>query len=97
MTGILFAEEDKRGLKQMFRAAVSISFGPCLIIAVLVFIASPAIISLFGAAEYAPLAVQALRVFIIGFPLIWLKMFYIYYFQGSRNTMMSSLSSFRGV
>lgn len=96
MTGVLYGEEDKRGLERMLRADIAMSLGPLVIIAVLSYILAPQIVALFGGVNYSDLAVQAFRVFTFGFPLIGIKMFYIDYFQGSRNVRMSVISSALG-
>ncbi|MEG1947763.1 MAG: MATE family efflux transporter [Lachnospiraceae bacterium] len=96
LTGVLYGEEDKRGLYQLFRSVVKISFGPCVLISLLVFIFAPNIVSVFGSGAYTADTILALRIFIIGFPFIALKMFYVFYFQGSTNKKLSYYSSFAG-
>ncbi|MEG1771968.1 MAG: MATE family efflux transporter [Clostridia bacterium] len=96
LTGILYGEEDKRGLHQLFKSVVKISFGLCVLIAILVFIFAPNIVSIFGGGNYTADTILALRIFIIGFPFIALKMFYVFYFQGSTNKKLSYYSSFAG-
>ncbi|MEG0911738.1 MAG: MATE family efflux transporter [Ruthenibacterium sp.] len=96
LTGVLYGEEDRRGLYQLFKSVVKISFGPCLLIAILVFIFAPNIVSIFGGGNYTADAIMALRLFVIGLPLIALKMFYSYYFQGATNKKLSYYSSFVG-
>ena len=92
-----YSEEGKSGLCRMLKTAVRISLLPCTALAALIFILAPYIISIFGAKpDMAGEAVRALRFFIAGLPLIGLKLFYIYYFQGSSNTRMSTVSSILG-
>ena len=87
MASVLYAEKDKPGLKQLLLSAVKISFGPCLVIAVLTFAFADQIAMLFGVGETVTLVAQALRFFIIGLPFIGIKMFYIYYFQASEHNI----------
>ena len=96
MTGILYGEEDRRGIRTMFRTVISIALGPCVILSAIIFVFAPQIVLIFGSEELAGLASTALRVFIIGFPLITLKIFYINYFQGSKKSNLSRLSSLFG-
>ena len=79
--------KDKPGLKQLLLSAVKISFGPCLVIAVLTFAFADQIAMLFGVGETVTLVAQALRYFIIVLPFIGIKMFYIYYFQASEHNI----------
>ena len=87
LASVLYAEKDKPGLKQLLLSAVKISFGPCLVIAVLTFAFADQIAMLFGVGETVTLVAQALRYFIIGLPFIGIKMFYIYYFQASEHNI----------
>ena len=87
LASVLYAEKDKPGLKQLLLSAVKISFGPCLVIAVLTFAFADQIAMLFGVGETVTLVAQALRFFIIGLPFIGIKMFYIYYFQASEHNI----------
>ena len=97
MASYLYGERDRDGIIKVFRAAVSVSFGPCLILSVVLFVFAEPIVSLFTSnQELILLATNALRIFIIGFPIIGVKMFYINFFQASRNSAMSCLSSIVG-
>ncbi len=96
MTGILYGEEDRRGIGTMFRTVLAIALGPCVILSAIIFAFAPQIVLIFGSKELAGLASTALRVFIVGFPLITLKIFYINYFQGAKKTNLSRLSSLFG-
>ncbi len=96
LASVLYAEKDKPGLKQLLLSAVKISFGPCLVIAVLTFAFADQIAMLFGVGETVTLVAQALRYFIIGMPFIGIKMFYIYYFQASGHKALSYYSSAAG-
>ena len=87
LASVLYAEKDKPGLKQLLLSAAKISFGPCLVIAVLTFAFADQIAMLFGVGETVTLVAQALRYFIIGLPFIGIKMFYIYYFQASEHNI----------
>ncbi|MCR4611873.1 MAG: hypothetical protein K5644_08245, partial [Lachnospiraceae bacterium] len=44
IVSVLFEEHDLRGLRQILRSVLFISFGPCLIIAILVFVFAPQIV-----------------------------------------------------
>ena len=96
ISGVLYEERDKRGLCQLFRSVFKISFGPCLLIAALVFVLAPQIVALFGARDISALTVLALRCYIVGLPLIGVKMFFIYYFQSARKKLLSYYSSVAG-
>lgn len=96
ISGVLYEERDKRGLCQLFRSVFLISFGPCLLIAALVFVLAPQIVALFGARDISALTVLALRCYIVGLPLIGVKMFLIYYFQSARKKLLSYYSSVAG-
>lgn len=92
ISGVLYEEHDRRGLIQMFRSVLWISFGPCLIITVVVFLFAPQIVAVFGAADIADNTVLALRCYIIGLPVIGMKMFFIYYFQSTGKKWLSYYS-----
>ena len=97
MTGFLYSEHDKSGLIRMFMAVLSVCLGPCVLVSILVIIFARPIVMVFGAErDLIDLTVQALRIFIIGLPIIGIKMFYIYYFQGSKNRHLSFISSIVG-
>lgn len=96
IAGVLYEENDKRGLRQIFQSVMKISFGPCLLITVLIFIFAPQVVGIFGATEMADLTALALRCFIIGLPIIGVKLFYVYYFQSTRKKALSYYSSVAG-
>lgn len=96
ISGVLYEERDKRGLCQLFRSVLKISFGPCLLIAVLFFVLAPQVVAIFGAQDISALTVLALRCYIVGLPLIGVKLFFIYYFQSTRKKMLSYYSSAAG-
>lgn len=96
VAGLLYGEKDIRGIRQMFRTVLFLCFGVCTVLAAVIYLLAPQITALFGAGEHIELAVIALRFFTIGFPIIALKMFYIYYFQASLNKKLSLYSSITG-
>lgn len=93
ISGVLYEERDKRGLCQLFSSVLKISFGPCLLISVLFFVFAPQIVALFGARDFSELTLLSLRCYVVGLPLIGVKMFFIYYFQSTRKKLLSYYSS----
>ena len=96
ISGVLYGEHDRRGLKQIFRSALVISFGQCLVIALVVFVFARQIVGIFGSPDIAEDAVLALRCWVVGLPFIGAKMFFVYYFQATEKRRLSYYSSFAG-
>lgn len=96
ISGVLYEEHDSRGLQQILDSVLLISFGPCLIITIVIFIFAPQILTIFGASDMVDLTVLALRCYILGLPIIGVKMFFIYYFQSAEKRLLSYYSSFAG-
>lgn len=96
ISGVLYEERDKRGLCQLLRSVLKISFGPCLLITVLFAVFAPQVVALFGVGDISALTILALRCYIVGLPLIGVKMFFVYYFQSTRKKLLSYYSSAAG-
>ena len=62
----------------------------------MVFILAPQIAGLFGASNITDLTALALRCYIVGLPIIGIKMFFIYYFQSAEKKKLSIYSSVTG-
>ncbi|MCR4610276.1 MAG: ATP-binding protein, partial [Lachnospiraceae bacterium] len=73
IVSVLFEEHDLRGLRQILRSVLFISFGPCLIIAILVFVFAPQIVGIFGGYDFEDYPVFELIYIISIFILAWAK------------------------
>ena len=96
ISGVLYEECDRRGLRQIFRSVMKVCLGPCLLIAAAMFIFAPQVVAIFGVEDIAEQTILSLRCFCLGLPFICMKMFFVYYFQSTRKRLLSYYSSFAG-